>query len=398
MSRSAWITRTMIATVVLAVGCLALWSQQTPPPEPKSQPPTPVTTVQPVPPGKTVVTPPPGKPVTITPIQPGKAAATPAPQAAPAAAPSGDQPKAVIKELEFDAGKVIKGDPIKHDFIVENQGKATLEITRVQPACGCTVTQYDQKVEPGKTGKITATVATAGFSGPIHKTISVTTNDTQMANLQLAIKADIKSILSVDPSENQQFGLVFKGQTMEKAFAIKSDDGAPFQINSIQAEDNGLKYEITPAPDKKSAVFKVILPVDHAVGPITGRFTLSTTHPKVPTLNLNVFGTIRDPLTVYPTEIYFSGLNKAWVDEHPDDVSLNKTVTVSYDQAPELELKSATSTIKNLEVTTQTLEEKKRFSVKLTLKPPLKVGDFEGEVKIETNKKTVTIPVKGKIF
>jgi hypothetical protein len=382
--------------LILILGCLAAAAQQTPPTESKAQQ-APGTTVQPAPPAKTTITPPPPQPLPVRPQISGSPAAPPATDK-PATPPTGDQPKIVVKEMEFDAGKVIKGDQIKHEFIVENQGKATLEITKVQPACGCTVASYDQKIEPGKTGKISTTVATAGFSGPIHKTISVATNDTLMANFQLAIKAEVKSILNVEPSENQQFGLVFKGQTMEKEFSIKSDDGSPFQINSIQAEDINLKYEIKPAADKKSATFKVILPADHPVGPITGRFTLSTTHPKVPTLNLNVFGTIRDPLTVYPTEISFSGLNKAWIDEHPDDASLNKTITLSYDQAPELEIKSATSNLKELEVTTQTLEEKKRFSIKVALKPPLKVGDFTGEVKIETNMKTLTIPVKGKIF
>jgi hypothetical protein len=360
------LTLVTLTTLVLLAGGLSLWAQQTPPAETKTKPPT------------------------TTPVL------APAPK--PPAQPAGDPPKAAVKELEFNAGKVVKGDQVKHDFIVENQGKGVLEITRVQPACGCTVAQYDQKIEPGKSGKITATLSTAGFSGPIHKTISVTTNDPQLANFQLAMKADVRSILNVEPSENQQFGLVYKGQTMEKTFTIKSDDGAPFQINAIQAEDNALKYEITPAPDEKSATFKVMLPADHPVGPITGRFTLSTSHPKVPTLNLNVFGTVRDPLTVYPQEIVYTGLNKAWVDEHPDDASLNKTITLSYDQAPQLELKSAVSSLPNLEVSTQTLEEKKRYSIKLKLKPPLQVGDFSGEVKVETNMKTLVIPVRGKIF
>jgi hypothetical protein len=131
---------------------------------------------------------------------------------------------------------------------------------------------------------------------------------------------------------------------------------------------------------------------------VTGRFTLATTHPKVPTLNINVFGTVREPLTVYPSEITFSGLNKAWVDEHPEDVSLNKTVTLSFDQGGELQVTSVTSTIPNLKTDVQTLDANKRYSVKLHLQPPLKVGDFKGEVKIVTNMKTLTIPVKGKIF
>src|SRR5512140_2601216 len=151
-------------------------------------------------------------------------AAPPTAQAQPAAVPAGEAPEMVLKETEFDAGNVNKGDLIKHDFAVENKGKGTLEITHVQPACGCTVTEFDKQIAPGKSGKITATVNTSNFSGPIQKTISVTTNDAKLANFQLTIKATVKSILNVEPSEYQQLGLVFKGQPMEKVFTLKSED------------------------------------------------------------------------------------------------------------------------------------------------------------------------------
>lgn len=319
------------------------------------------------------------------------------PQVAAPAAPQ-IPPKAVVSEMEFDAGTVNKGDVIKHDFIVENKGKGVLEITRVQPACGCTVTQFDKQVEPGKTGKITASVSTANFSGPIHKTISVATNDTELANFQLAIKATVKAVLNVEPSEFQQFGLVYKGQSLDKEFTIKSEDGTPFEVTQIQCEDPALKYDLKMAPDKKSGVLKVTLPEDHATGPISGRFTLTTTHPKAPTITLSVFGTVRDPLTVYPTEVVYSGLSKAWVDAHPDDVSLNKTITISFEQAPELTITKIHSSLPFIEASQEAITPNQRYTVKLHLKPPVKDGDFAGTVTIETNKKTVTVPVRGKIF
>ena len=313
-------------------------------------------------------------------------------------APAASKPDAVVKETNFDAGTVTRGDTITHDFVVKNDGNGTLEITRVQPTCGCTVTQFDRSIAPGKAGKITASVHTAAFSGPIHKTIMVATNDSKMANFQLSIKANIKSILNVSPQENQNFGLVFKGQPMEKTFDIKSSDGEPFEITSVQAQDNNLKYDLNLAKDHQSAIFKVILPADHPVGPINGRFTLMTTHPKVHTLNLNVFGTIRDPLTIYPQDIVFTGLNKDYINEHPDDISLNKTITLAYEQGPGLKIEKVTSSLKNLEATVQTITPDQRYSIKLHLKPPVKLGDFSGEVTVKTNKKTVTIPVRGKIF
>jgi hypothetical protein len=322
----------------------------------------------------------------------------PTAQAQPAPAPTGDQPEMVIKDTEFDAGTVNKGDQIKHDFVVENKGKGTLEITHVQPACGCTVTEFDKQIAPGKTGKITATVNTTNFSGPIQKTISVTTNDAKMANFQLTIKATVKAILNVEPAEYQQLGLVFKGQPMEKVFTLKSEDGSPFEITQINADDPALKYEVKVAQDKKSAEFKVILTPDHPVGPISGRFTLSTTHPKAPSVVISVYGTIREPLTVYPTELVYSGLSKSFVNEHPEDVSLNKTITVSFEQAADLEVKKVTCSLPFVEATSTAITPNQRYSIQVKIKPPVKEGDFNGTITIDTNKKAITIPIRGKIF
>jgi len=324
--------------------------------------------------------------------------ATPPKPADQATQPQGPPPKAEISSMEFDAGDINKGDVIKHDFIVTNKGVGTLEIQRVQPGCGCTVTEFDKKVEPGKTGKITASVQTASFNGPIHKTIMVATNDPALSNFQLSIKANIKAVLNVTPGEYQQMGLVFKGQAVEKEFTLKAEDGVPFDITQVQADDPTLKYDLKMAPDKKSATFKVTLPEDHPVGPVSGGFVLSTTHPKVPSIKLSIFGTIREPMTVYPTEVVYSGLNKSWVDAHPDDQSLNKAITVSYEMAPELQIQSVTSSLPFLEATSETLAANQRYSVKLHIKPPVKEGDFSGTVTIVTNKKTLTIPVRGKIF
>ena len=327
-----------------------------------------------------------------------KVAASPEASKAEAKAAPEALPEAVLKEMNFDAGSVSRGDIIKHDFPVENKGKGVLEITHVQPSCGCTVTQWDHTIQPGKSGVITASVNTAAFTGPIYKTISVATNDPKMSNFQLTIKADVKTVLQVSPSENAQFGLVFTGQKEEKVFTITSNDGEPFTITSVQSQDPNLQYSIESAKDHKSATFKVMLPADHPTGPIMGRFTLTTTHPKVPILNINVFGTIREPMMVIPQEVVYYGLNKSYVDEHPDDPSLNKVITIAYDQNPDLEITKVTSSLPNLETSVETLQPKQRYSIKLHLKPPVKLGDFQGTITIETNKKSITIPVRGKIF
>lgn len=44
-----------------------------------------------------------------------------------------DSPRLVLKEREFDAGKVLEGEIIRHDFVILNDGNAALKINRVSP-------------------------------------------------------------------------------------------------------------------------------------------------------------------------------------------------------------------------------------------------------------------------
>src|SRR6266571_5308309 len=63
---------------------------------------------------------------------------TPAPPAPPAPK-SGDGPRIKFDNDVFDAGKATAGQPLNHSFIFTNVGNQTLEVTKVNPTCGCTV-------------------------------------------------------------------------------------------------------------------------------------------------------------------------------------------------------------------------------------------------------------------
>jgi len=369
----------ILAAAALAASTLFAIAQEKPKVAPAPQAPPKVKPVQP-----------PG-----TPHAPGQADIAPAPAPDPNAKP----PKMVVEKLEFDGGAISKGQVIEAEFLVKNIGAGPLQIQRVQPACGCTVPSFDKEILPGQSGKIKASVNTQAFSGPITKTVQVFTNDPDMATFTLTIKADVKAILNILPRETEQVGLIFKGQAVEKEFTIKSEDGQPFQITQVQTEDNNVRYEIVPEKDKLSAKFLVKVPADYPVGPITARFTLSTSHPKVPTLSINLFGTIREPLTVYPKEIVFNGLAKDYIVQNPQDPALNKMVTVAFETGPELTIQKIDSSVPFLTTSFEATAPNQRYSVKIHLDPEkVKAGEFGGQITIVTNKQPIVIPVRGRVF
>ena len=103
-------------------------------------------------------------------------------------------PQIKFEEARHDFGTV-EPQVLKHAYKFKNIGDKTLEISNVQPGCGCTVVpDYDKKVEPGKEGTITLVVEkTDSYKGPVTKTASVTTNDPDQPSFTLTLRATFKA-------------------------------------------------------------------------------------------------------------------------------------------------------------------------------------------------------------
>jgi hypothetical protein len=103
-------------------------------------------------------------------------------------------PKIVTPEVEHYFGAIKTGTPLTYTFVVKNTGKADLEIKSVTPGCGCTTSDYDKVVAPGKEGKITMEIKhTEGYKGDVMKNATVTTNDPERQSFQLVLRANFVS-------------------------------------------------------------------------------------------------------------------------------------------------------------------------------------------------------------
>ncbi|WP_294820843.1 DUF1573 domain-containing protein [uncultured Flavobacterium sp.] len=87
-------------------------------------------------------------------------------------------------------GDIEKGKPVSHEFNFKNTTKQTVLITNVKAQCGCTATNYTKTpIKPGETGVVTATYNAAN-AGSFSKTVTVTTNDSDV-NKILTIKGKV---------------------------------------------------------------------------------------------------------------------------------------------------------------------------------------------------------------
>ena len=111
----------------------------------------------------------------------------------------------VLKESEFDFGKIPQGKPVTHVFELTNKGKDSLKIVNVQASCGCTTPEWDRDkaIAPGGSTKITVGY-NAAAEGPFNKPVTITYNGTEVK--QIFIKGEVWKTPAASAPENKSLG------------------------------------------------------------------------------------------------------------------------------------------------------------------------------------------------
>jgi hypothetical protein len=109
-----------------------------------------------------------------------------------------DGPVMQFKDTTIDYGVIeYNGDPYR-TFEFTNSGSEPLMIKNAKGSCGCTVPEYStEPVMPGESGVLKVKYDTKR-SGPINKTITVTTNEVGNETRILYIKGEVKKNANED--------------------------------------------------------------------------------------------------------------------------------------------------------------------------------------------------------
>jgi Protein of unknown function (DUF1573)/Abnormal spindle-like microcephaly-assoc'd, ASPM-SPD-2-Hydin len=94
-----------------------------------------------------------------------------------------------------DFGQITEEDGVAtYDFVFKNVGEAPLVIYKAVASCGCTTPIFPQQpIAAGALATIKVSYNTSGRPGPFHKTITVSSNDSDSPNVVLVISGDVVS-------------------------------------------------------------------------------------------------------------------------------------------------------------------------------------------------------------
>lgn len=314
---------------------------------------------------------------------------------------AGQHPKAVAVEPVKDLGTVPKGDKVAYDFLIRNEGKAPLEITNVQPACGCTVAEFDKTIAPGQTGKVHAVVDTTTFNGPISKGVTVYTNDPQNPQIELTVRAKVEPYINVKPGYARY--LIVQKETQEGTIvqALWAPDGTPFEVTEVDSPLPALKVSFREATeaereaDAKGKQWRVemLLSNEAPVGPIADYVTVHTTHPKQKQVQIPVSGFVRPVVAVTPPVADFG---KVELKE-----PLRKALNVRNFATEAINVTGVEGNLEGIEAQLEPLEAGREYQVRVTLKPELGKGPFNGKLIVRTDSPkipTIEVELRGTVL
>lgn len=100
-------------------------------------------------------------------------------------------PVITFERLEYDFGRVIKGEKLSYAFKFTNTGKSNLIISSARSSCGCTTSTPPQApIRPGESGEIMVSFDSKSQEGEVMKRVVVSSN-TYPVQTTLRLKATV---------------------------------------------------------------------------------------------------------------------------------------------------------------------------------------------------------------
>ncbi len=287
-------------------------------------------------------------------------------------------PKIQFAEPVYDFGKVNSGDVIKHDFVFTNTGTATLEIKDVRPGCGCTTAgTWDKRVESGKTGVIPLQFNSASYSGTVAKSTTVSCNDPGQSNVVLLMRGSLWKPIDVTPSM-AVFNLSTDNLTKQsRVLRIVSNLDEPVTLSAPQCTNRAFQTELkTVRPGKEFELHITAVPPFPATA-LTVPVTMKTSSAQIPTLSVNAYLRVQEPIQVTPSQITLPTGSLA--------AGISSTVAIRNVASNSLALSEAKVNVPGGEVRISELQPGRLFSLMLNLPAGFRV---KPEQKIEVTVKS----------
>jgi hypothetical protein len=317
---------------------------------------------------------------------------------AEAAKPPGPPPKIQFDKTVYDFGPTSFVDSVTGTFTFQNTGTGDLKVGKPQPSCGCTVASVKPDLlKQGEKGELVFKVNIGAAHGPIEKHITVPSNDPQTPSISLSIKADVRQVVQVSPSQ-VQVGAIRPGMITNVTVTVARTDGQKLVIINTQPSSKQVRTSVEPVEGSTNQSAKLTITIEGE-----GRPRILNDNVKVfiegvtpPVATVMIVGQLLGDVSVSPEQLYWPITDPSKVPPANVEAQSIRRVAVASTRPEQcLEIKNLSSSLKDLSVEVVTVQTCKTFSVVAKFAETPKESE-RGTISFETNTPTqpkITIPV-----
>lgn len=270
-------------------------------------------------------------------------------------------PKIQFATTLWDFGREKAGAPVKFTYVFTNCGDRVLEVKSVQPSCGCTPAgEWSKQVEPSKTGTIPIQLNSAGFNGPVSKTVTVTCNDPTTPEVTLQIKGTVWKSVEVKPLF-AFLHVTANSQSVSRVVHIINHEEEPLTLSAPESDNRAIAAEVkTNQPGREfRLLIKTVPPL--LPGRLQGKITVKTSSTNAPVLTVPAFAFVPPIITVTPSQLS--------LPPGPLAAASTLSVIIQNNSTNALALSDATIKAKDVEVDLQVVKPGRLFRATLTFPP-----------------------------
>ena len=149
---------------------------------------------------------------------------------------------------------------------------------------------FDKAIPSGGEGMITLSVNTRGFQGKIYKTARVVTNDPDMKNITIGLRAVVKTPIQISPSYLRLFAR--EDQALSRVVEVRAVLEKPLSLEPVRFTLEGkMNYQIEEI--EKGRFFKVYFQATEGLsGAFSGYLQFKTNYPEKPVIRITISGRI----------------------------------------------------------------------------------------------------------
>ena len=219
----------------------------------------------------------------------------------------------MFNKTSYDFGNVARGSQAEFAFQLTNSYVEDVHIASVESNCGCTSSKPSTPtLKTWDEGQILCRLNTRHYTGQKDVTVTVQIDRPYPAEVQLRLKANIRSDVMFQPGL-VKFGAVDFGNVAEQTITVDYTGQKDWRIVDVRSANEHFQVELDEllrSRDRVRYELLVRLTDDAPVGYINDQLSLITADERQNAITLPVQGRVVSPLTVSPPSLLLGVLEQ----------------------------------------------------------------------------------------